>query len=993
MSPSGDPGSWEALCDEAASPRWARDALARLGEAGVPVDGLGAAARRRLVAALGSSRAAASWIAADASLVAVFEDLGFDEPLDLHRYGVRLGRPDRGESLSAFRRRLRRGRQRELLRLQAREALGSAPVEVSAAEVAALAEAAVEIALERAQDDLSLRWGAPEADDGAPNPPCVLGMGKLGGGELNLCSDIDLVFLFRTGQGRTAGGAQAPVDVRTFFGALAAAVADALGRVTEDGLVFRVDLGLRPEGRSGELAHSLDGAVSYYQHWGQTWERAALLKARPVAGDRALGRQFLAEVEPFVFRRSLDFTAVEDFKALKSRIDAGAAQRPGGSEDLKVGRGGIREVEFVVQTLQLIHGGRRPEVRERGTLPALAALCRAGVLEPAAADGLARGYRFLRTLEHAVQALRFVRTHRLPRDPDELSLLGRRMGLGAEADPAAGLLAALAGVRAEVRGAFDGLFRGAGAPAGETPGDREARSLLSLTRDDADAAERLCLAGFRDPGRALEALRVLREGPFAARSSPRARRTLERMAPRLLAEVASSADPDQALQRLGDFLVASKARASYLALLEENPSTARLLIALFGASGYLSRYLIAHPELLDELVSADAAGPYRVAADLDEELEETLHRCADDEEWLDALRRFRNAEFLRVALGDLWGALTAEEVGRRLTRVAEVCLDAACRHARRSLARRLGEPLSADGTPARFAILGLGKLGGAETDYHSDLDLLFLYSSRGCAPARGGGPVAAPEFFARLAQRVMSLLSARTREGIAFRTDARLRPSGRAGPLVTSLEAFAAYHGKGSQTWERQALVKLRPVAGDRGLGEEALEVAQRLLYAGPPARDPRPDIARMRERIELEAEQRGGGVRVDLKAGAGGIVDVEFAAQALQMLHGWRTAALRSANTLEALSALTRAGALADERAEALSDGYVFLRRLEAKLRILQDRPTDVLPTDPRGLAKLARSMGVQGAGGAERLLSDVRRHRRRIREAFDDVFQRGVQ
>ncbi|MBI5015808.1 MAG: bifunctional [glutamate--ammonia ligase]-adenylyl-L-tyrosine phosphorylase/[glutamate--ammonia-ligase] adenylyltransferase [Deltaproteobacteria bacterium] len=992
MSPYSYGDAWARLLDRAANPQWAGIGLARLREAGVDLSALAPEARARLVAALGSSPALASWLGRDPGLLGVLEDPEFERILGRDDYLPRLGGGVAGEPREIFYRRLRVARRRELLRIVAKEAQGAAPVEVTASEVSGLAEAALEAALAWALEELTARFGAPLTDDGGRNLPCVLGMGKLGGGELNLCSDVDLIFLFRTDRGRTAGGAEPPVDAGTFHAHLAALLADILGKVTDDGLVFRVDLDLRPEGRSGKLAQPVEAAVSYYQSWGQTWERAVLLKARPVAGDRDLGWQFLCDVEPFVFRRSLDYTTVEDFKEMKRRIDLSVSRRAGGHEDLKLGRGGIREVEFLVQTLQLIHGGKLPQVRGRATLTALVQLARAGVLETPVAEGLSRCYRFLRALEHAVQGLQFLQTHRLPRDPEERETLGRRLGFGAVKGAGHALVEALDAVREEVHAAYAALFHGASRDWEEEPGADEARALLGLEEGDPEAASRLGAAGFHDAPRALEGLRLLRRGPPRGPPSPRARRTLERIAPFLLDAASRSPDPDRALVHLGEFLAASGARASYLSLLEENPPTARLLVTLFGTSGFLSRYLVAHPELLDELVLGSAAQPVKEIAALTRELEQALEPCRDDEDRLDALRRFRNAEFLRIALNDLWGALGPEGVGRQITLVAEACLEAAYRLARERLVEKYGDPRESDGAPARFAVLGLGKLGGREIDYHSDLDVLFLYSGAGEADRPGGQALSNSEFFARLAQRIMGVLSTRTREGIAFRMDARLRPSGQAGPLVASLSGFAAYHGRGSQIWERQTLVKLRAVAGDASLGREAVAVVRRLLYAGPPAEDPRLEIARMRERIVREVGREAGG-RVDVKAGPGGLVDVEFAVQALQLLHGWRGEALRSPNTLEALCALTAEGCLADEKAAALKEGYAFLRRVEAKLRILLDRPTDTLPAEALRLAELARGLGFGGDAGGRSLLEEVLRHRGRVRESFEAVFHRGDQ
>lgn len=990
MSSHWPAGAREGLA-AAPSPAWAELGLRRLREQGVLLEDWDPAALSRLTRVLGSSRVAGSWLCAEPCLGQVFTDPELAAELDRPRYLARLAAPaGEPEAPEAFFRRLRRVRRREMLRIISREALALAPVAVTAREMSALAEAAVGEALAWAWARMCASHGEPLGTGGEPNRACVLGLGKLGGSELNLSSDVDLLFLYRTGRGETAGGPQGQLDARTFFSRLVRLAVEALGRLTGEGLVFRVDLDLRPEGRSGPLAQPLDDAAGYYLSWGQTWERAALMRARPIAGDLEVGRRFLAEVEPFVFRRSLDYTTVEDLAEMKQRIAESSGRRPGGEADLKLGWGGIRELEFFVQTLQLVHGGRLPRVREPNTLEGLCLLARAGVLEEGVAEDLAGCYRFLRTLEHAVQSLHLLRTHRLPSAPEELRVVARRQGFGGD-EPVGPFLEALEGVRTRVHRAYGRVVHGGDAGGEEEPGAREAREILALAPDDPRAAAVLEGAGFRNPGKALAALTLLRNGPPGPRATARARRLLGRVAPALLGAARQCPDPDQALVWLGEFLAASGAREGYLSLLEGSPTTARLLVTLFGTSGFLSRYLVAHPELLDELVLGSYAVREKSLTRLEAELGEALAGARDEEERLDALRRFRNAELLRIAWNDLYGALGPEEAGEQVTQVAQACLEAACREAREQLARKNGPSGQAGSGPVRFAVLGLGKLGGAELDYHSDLDVIFVYDGGGEEASSGPTRLAAAEFAARLAQRVMSFLSATTREGIAFRMDARLRPSGRAGPLVTSLPSFEAYHrGGGGQTWERQALIRLRPAAGDPGLGREARAVVDRLLYQGPPAVDPRPELRRMRDRLRAElGREEGGGL--DLKAGPGGLLDVTFSVQALQLLHGWRSEALRSPNLLLALEGLKRGGLLADEDGAALAEGYRFLRRVEARLRIVQERPTDVLPRQAGPLGDLARGLGYKAQGGGEAMVRELERHRRNVSAVCDEILRGG--
>lgn len=990
MSASHWPAGAQEGLAAAPSPAWAELGLRRLREQGVPLEDWDPTGLSRLTRVLGSSRVAGSWLCAEPRLGEVFTDPALTAELDRSGYLDRLAAPaGETEDPEGFFRRLRRVRRREMLRIVSREALALAPVEVTAREMSALAEAAVEEALAWAWTRLCARHGVPRGAGDEPNRPCVVGMGKLGGGELNLSSDVDLLFLYRTGRGGTTGGPGGRLEARSFFARLVRLTAQALGRLTEEGLVFRVDLDLRPEGRSGPPAQPLDEAVLYYLSWGQTWERAALMRARPIAGDLEVGASFLSEVEPFVYRRSLDYTTVEDLAEMKQRIDGSTGRRPGGEADLKLGRGGIRELEFFVQTLQLLHGGRVPQVRGPNTLAGLRSLARAGVAEGPVAEGLAGCYRFLRTLEHAVQSLHLLRTHRLPSAADELRVVARRQGFEGD-EPVGPFLDALDAVRSRVHAAFGRVVHGGDRGGEEEPGVREAREVLALAPEDPRAAEVLARAGFRNPAKALAALSLLRNGPPRSLLSPRARRLLGRVAPSLLDAARRCPDPDQALVWLGEFLAVSGAREGYLSLLEESPATARLLVTLFGTSGFLSRYLVGHPELLDELVLGSHAVRDKPRERLEGELGEVLAGARDEEGRLDALRRFRNAEFLRIAWNDLCGELGPEQAAEQVTQVAQACLEAAYRDALEQLARKYGPPGGAARAPFRFAVLGLGKLGGAELDYHSDLDVLFVYDGWDEAAASESPGLTPAEFSTRLAQRVMGFLSATTREGIAFRMDARLRPSGRAGALVTSLPSFEEYHrGGAGQTWERQALIRLRPVAGDPGLGREARAVVDRLLYRGPPVVDPCPELRRMRDRLRAELGREEGGT-IDLKTGPGGLLDATFAVQALQLLHGWKDEALRTPNIPAALEALKRAGLLADEGGAALAEGYRFLRRVEARLRILRERPTDVLPREAGFLGDLARGLGfTEARGGGEAMVREVERHRQMVRAVCDEVLR----
>ncbi len=849
---------------------------------------------------------------------------------------------------------------REVSRIAARDLSRLAGLAEVTGDLAALASAALEGAVRFARRQLAARFGDPLVEtDGGPRRECgfvVMGMGKLGAFELNFSSDVDIVFLYETDRGSTAGGAERkPLTLHQFFARLAEQVARIISEVTEDGFVFRVDLRLRPEGTRGDLANSLRSAEIYYESWGQTWERAAMIKARPVAGDLAVGEEFLRVITPFVYRKHLDFTAIEEIKELKDRIDA-AARRRRDHKDLKLGTGGIREIEFFVQAHQLIYGGKNPALRLRGTLEALAELARIGVVTDEERAGLAAAYVHLRSLEHRIQVFRERQTHVLPHGEADLLRLARAMGLAdawalaAETDRHTG----------NVRAVYDRLFRGAPqeAAAAVSP---EVQALLEQEAEGDDALSRLARAGFSDPAAAARNIAMLRDGPAFTRLPARARRYLDKIAPLILDRVLRMPDPDMALAHAERFLSAIGARTMFYALLYENRKVIDVLVRLFGSSRFLSGFLLRHPELLDTFLRKDIAPLLKTKSDLRRELGEALSACSDFEQELDELRRFKNLETLRIGMHDLGGALSLEEGLFQLSALAEVLLAGALSLARREVRKRFGVAALPDGREAEFCVLGMGKLGAEELSYHADLDIIFVYSGAGeTVPPPGGDAaefrkVSNHEYFARVAQRLISILTTVTREGYVYRLDTRLRPSGNAGPLVSSLAAFERYHEESAQLWERQALLKCRFVAGDRDFGKRMEETIARFIYERPLPPDAAAEIHRLRMRMETELGKERAD-RLNLKVGRGGIVDVEFAVQYLQLLHGPRQPSLRSRSTLKALYELARAGVIGEEAFRTMDEGYRFLRALEVRLRLAHDASIEQFDPSALGPEEMER-------------------------------------
>ncbi|TMB36948.1 MAG: bifunctional [glutamate--ammonia ligase]-adenylyl-L-tyrosine phosphorylase/[glutamate--ammonia-ligase] adenylyltransferase [Deltaproteobacteria bacterium] len=897
-------------------------------------DRYGGAASRKALAPLvrisAASRFLAQIIAARPRLLDLLASSQFPErPAPL--------RASRCKDGVSFARRLRAHKQVEMLRIALNDLSGASIPDVTR-DLSRLAERAFEAAVQFHYRRLCALHGPPaERSAGGPSGFCVLGMGKLGGEELNFSSDADVLYVYDK-DGRTQGAN--PIDHFAFYARLAEAVTASVGSpgaTPEGGFVFRVDLDLRPEGRSGPIVNAIRGLELYYESQGAAWERFALLKARPIAGDLDAGEDALRRLVPFVFRKYFDLKAIDEMRQLKARAEKEAARAPG--IDLKLGRGGIREIEFFVQALQLLHGGRDPNLRVRGTMKALDRLLYAGLISSRDRDELAEAYVVLRRLEHRVQMLAERQTHSMPEDVRENQRLARRTGY----QDASAMSADLALHRSRVEARFKDLLRVA---SGSGPSeDPRAAAAADPDATPEQRAAALAELGFDQPDASAEELARLaqkRGTPF---------QQAQPLGAALVTELAAAPDPDQALRHLADLYGGPVHPHATSELLAQSPRTTRLLISLFGSSDYLSRQLLTHPELIDQLVLRGAAALVRERADLRDDLANRLRPLSplDVEAALTELRRFRNEEVLRIALHDVAGALAVE---------AEI-------------EKRYGK------RDAEMVVLALGKLGGRELGYHSDLDLLFLYSSAGEHGANH-------EYFARIAQKLISHLTLPLREGFLYRIDTRLRPSGSAGPLVVSFDALASYHGREARLWERQALLRLRPVAGDEALFERAFaQVIEPSVYRPIDRAAAAKELLSMRERIEREIADESPG-RYNSKLGRGGLVDVEFAVQFLQLAHGADDPQIRSANTPQALGLLLEHGHLAAQDHAPLARGYRFLRRLESRLRIVRDRSVDRLPEGGAELLRLARRMGYSGPRAGDDLLSDYQRTAAGIRQAF---------
>jgi glutamate-ammonia-ligase adenylyltransferase len=895
----------------------------------------------------------------------------------LARATARMGLND----VDGLHRVLRRFASREVVRIALRD-LRRARVDEVTGELSALATSALHAAIAFHDRRLRARHGPPEGLAGREPGAgfCAIAMGKLGARELNFSSDIDLVYVYQA-DGTTTG--EQPLSHFAYYARLAELVTESLAKATEDGFVFRVDLNLRPDGRSGPIVNSIRAAELYYQAFGRSWERNALVKARAGAGDLAVGEEMLAQLEPFVWRRSLDLGIIEEIQAMKARIDARAGAE--GKDDLKLGKGGIREAEFFVSALQLLHGGklRDPGIRERAVLRALDRLLFAGIVPARDRDAISDAYLFLRRAEHRVQMVDGRQTHRLP-PPEERLGLARSMGY-ADVEK---FEAALAGHRERVAALFSGLL---GKSSGAAPLDPELALLADQQVEPARREEIASRRGFGNPDQAVAAIDALarRPTPFSRMGDPAA-------AVALLAEVAATPDPDQALAHLAEFAAALKSPEPYFRLLRDAPRVARQLVSLFGTSDFLSKRFLRHPELVDQLIRDDQVVLEKGLAGFREEIAARLGTVAPGtqidealERKLAELRRFKNEEVLRIAMHDIAGSIRLSSVAEQLSDLAEALLGTALALAEEEARAKRRMP------PGRLTVMALGKLGGRELGYHSDLDLIFLYPAT--EPGEPGAPGQTPghSLYARLAERFLSFLQMPLREGFLYKIDTRLRPSGNQGALVTSDQGFARYHLASpgspqvrSQLWERQALLRARFAAGDEAFFERIRkDVLEPVLFGAPVDRAAlSAEVARMRERMESEIGREAAKGK-NPKVGRGGIVDIEFAVQYLQLAHGHELPSVRSPSTPEALRLLHEAGLLREGTYEALAQGYEFHRLLATRMRIVHDYGIDYLPTGGRSLAQLARRLGYHGEDPGARLVADYTRVTDAVRAAFLDA------
>ena len=844
---------------------------------------------------------------------------------------------------------IKRFKRREMLRIASRDLLEKDTLRSSTEQLSNLADIVTEGALQTVRDQV-----AGDDDDDLPGRFVVIGLGKLGGRELNYSSDIDLIYVYEPDDPnhRTA---------HERFQKLGRQLTRVLGEHTDAGYFYRVDLRLRPMSKRGNIAYSLSQSRQYYETLGETFERFAMIKARPIAGDLELGQRFIEMVRPFVYRKYLDHAALEELARYKGRSDREHQKRESADRNVKVGRGGIREIELFTQVFQLIDGGPHPELQTGNTMTALERVHRLGFVEDDVLEDLTAAYVFLRTVEHRLQVVQEGQTHTLSDDTVELTITARRLGY----DNSAELLSTLATHRARVHAVYTSLFEHNSEDT-EFQG-RQFFRLLSGELSEEDATAHLASLDLPDPETALQAILALDNVPTLAHSKTSTRNLLANLLATILGQMEDRSAPTQVLNRLEQVVTRARAPAAlYRSLLENDQLRDRLLLALDTGDLFAQR-LGRYPELLDFLM--------RASVEMDV-FRQSLHDglqalgTAGLDQAMDPFRRFKTIEEFKVLVEWLTGG-SLPALNQKLSLLADTTLNWAVTRAQ--------EERQTDADQTGWVVCALGKLGGLELTIHSDLDLVFLYE---------GDPADSPSFERQQAvvRTIHEFLEKPTAEGFAYHLDTRLRPEGQKGALAVPIVAFRRYLDRRAETWERMAWTRYRQVTGTPGLADEVSQIVQDFVY-GPWNANMVEYARHLRSRMERELSQESTGARLDLKLGRGGLVDIDFLLQLLQIREGSTRDDFRVAGTRQLLEALPETQYLDSAQADRLRRAYAFLRKLETVVRIESDSGRSWLSTDTADLEAIAHRVGVVPATGEEML-----RHYRETTNEVRAIFEQGL-
>ncbi|MGI9273558.1 MAG: bifunctional [glutamate--ammonia ligase]-adenylyl-L-tyrosine phosphorylase/[glutamate--ammonia-ligase] adenylyltransferase [Endozoicomonas sp.] len=836
-------------------------------------------------------------------------------------------------------RELRVYRNREMVRIIWRDLNRLATLEETTADLSAMADACVDKSLTWLYRDSCKNLGTPmgvlDNHNGTASQQClpqqlvVLGMGKLGANELNLSSDIDLMFTYPC-KGETEGGRRA-LDNQVFFIRLGQRLIKVLDSKTADGFVFRVDMRLRPYGNSGALAMSFSAMEQYYQDQGRDWERYAMIKARAIAGDISEGERLLETLKPFTFRKYIDFGAISALRDMKLLIQR-EVKRKGMENNIKLGPGGIREIEFIVQSFQLIHGGRDRSLQNKALLNVLETLKKSGYLPAAVTSELREAYIYLRNLEHAIQAVDDKQTQQLPSDSEPLERLAISMGHENNAE----LLDTLNRHRDTVIEHFDQVITDTEEVEPKEAAPENWHSFWEGQLSSEEEIELFQRKGFRQHD-SRDRLITLRDGKAFNRVRRQSRDRVDTFMPVLLEKIAQTGEPDICLIRLLPLVESVLRRTAYLVLLIENPAALEHLCKLCTASPWIAEQIARHPALLDEFLNIGDLYTPPNREELTDDLRQQLAHIPEDdlETQMEALRHFKMAHVLRVAAAQVTGSLPLMKKSDYLTWIAEVLLEQVVDIAWRTLTERHGRPVQTDGAPCNpgFIVIGYGKLGGIELGPGSDLDLVFVHNGANNKETDGPRPLDSNSFFTRLGQRIIHILSTHTTSGRLYEADMRLRPSGASGLLVSSFSSFAKYQHNDAWTWEHQALVRARAVAGDKALITSFESLRKQILC------QPR-DILKlcenvismrkkMRDHLGSKKNDEQGNPLFHLKHDKGGIVDIEFMMQYAVLAHAHKHPEITEyPDNIRISESLESVGLLNPDQGYQLRQAYKFLRK-----------------------------------------------------------------
>jgi glutamate-ammonia-ligase adenylyltransferase len=822
-----------------------------------------------------------------------------------------------------------------LLLITLRDILGKADIVQSMLELSLLADVMVEEALRIVQVLTQEIYGEPEGDSFS-----VIAVGKLGSLELNFSSDIDLLYVYGREDGETSGVVtphgtlKNRVSNHEYYCKLGENLNKFLSASTGSGFVYRVDLRLRPQGQRGSLAMSLTAYELYYESWGSGWERAALLRARPIAGDKNLGDDFLDVVRPFVYRKYLDFNAIDEIRRMKTKIDEIFKK-----DDIKRGQGGIREIEFFMHALQLIYGGKEPLLRERSTLKGLYHLLQKNLIGSGDYSVLSDNYRFLRKLEHRLQQLNDLQTHSIPSTEEELSALARKM----EFRDSKGFVDDLESRRRSVRRIFDSLFTERASKTHRS--DRKISLFLSEELSDSELRELLDGYAIKDTGKIIRSIHHMRDSTLSFQTL-RGRRLLSEILPAFIHEALTSEDPDAAFTNLDSFAGILSSEESYLDLFVQNESLIQMLVCVFSQSEYLAKNIMKRPEYLELL--GHEMFPKKTLLSLRKELKGIISPGLSVAE---SIRIFKQMEEIRLGFLFLDKKIDVRRLIKELSKVAEAVVSVC-----------LGELATKDG----LAVIGFGKFGGRELTFNSDLDLIFVCDTD------------VTENHIKTAEKLIRLLLSYTQDGMAYSVDTRLRPEGSKGPLVANMRAFEQYYAQSAHFWEFQALLKARPIAGNRETGCVFMEMKNSVLTEKGGGISVQ-DIKAMRDRIVVELSKEAEGY--DIKLGPGGLEELEFTLQYSQLFNARLHNGLLVQGTLDGIKKLTTSGVIDKETADFMRDTYLFYRTVETILKLINE---PVLRENSKAALLVSRFMGFNNS---DEFVRNLRERRLKVKELFEKL------